>query len=55
LGGSDQGGAIFAYLELVRRFPRDIDAHNVSNEGKVFDKKGNRLGTYDKNLNRIKD
>jgi filamentous hemagglutinin len=34
---------------------RDVDAHNVSNGWKVFDKKGNRLGTYDENLNRIKD
>ncbi|WP_412548601.1 toxin C-terminal domain-containing protein [Pseudomonas sp. MWU13-2105] len=33
----------------------DIDGHNVSDGWKVFDKKGNRLGTYDKNLNWIKN
>ncbi|NBI14072.1 hypothetical protein GVX81_10830, partial [[Haemophilus] felis] len=33
----------------------DIDGHNVSDGWKMFDKKGKRLGTYDKNLNRIKD
>ena len=33
---------------------KDVDAHNVTNGWKMFDKKGNRLGTYDSNLNRIK-
>ena len=33
---------------------RDVDAHNVTNGWKMFDKKGNRLGTYDSNLNRVK-
>ncbi|MGX3067153.1 hemagglutinin repeat-containing protein [Ursidibacter arcticus] len=33
----------------------DIDSHNVSDGWKMFDRKGNRLGTYDKDLNRIKD
>ncbi|MGY2262201.1 toxin C-terminal domain-containing protein [Pseudomonas sp. SDO55104_S430] len=32
----------------------DVDGHNVSNGWKVFDKKGNRLGTYDENLNWVK-
>lgn len=33
----------------------DIDSHNVTNGWKMFDRKGNRLGTYDSSLNRIKD
>lgn len=33
----------------------DLNEHNISNGWKMFDKRGNRLGTYDKNLNRIKD
>ncbi|WP_410681406.1 toxin C-terminal domain-containing protein [Avibacterium paragallinarum] len=33
----------------------DIDEHNTSNGWKMFDKKGRRQGTYDKDLNRIKD
>ncbi|HHR4183516.1 TPA: toxin C-terminal domain-containing protein [Salmonella enterica] len=33
----------------------DIDSHNVTNGWKMFDRKGNRIGTYDSNLNRIKD
>ncbi|WP_423212732.1 toxin C-terminal domain-containing protein [Pantoea ananatis] len=33
----------------------DIDSHNVTNSWKMFDRKGNRLGTYDSSLNRIKD
>ena len=34
---------------------RDIDSHNVSDGWKMFNKKGDRLGTYDANLNRVKD
>lgn len=33
----------------------DIDSHNVTNGWKMFDRKGNRIGTYDSELNRIKD
>uniref|UniRef100_UPI0035CA3D88 toxin C-terminal domain-containing protein n=1 Tax=Leclercia sp. EC_58 TaxID=2584090 RepID=UPI0035CA3D88 len=33
----------------------DIDSHNVTNGWKMFDRKGNRIGTYDSDLNRIKD
>jgi filamentous hemagglutinin len=33
----------------------DIDSHNVTNGWKMFDRKGNRMGTYDGNLNRLKD
>ena len=33
----------------------DIDSHNVTNGWKMFDRKGVRIGTYDSNLNRIKD
>ncbi len=33
----------------------DIDSHNVTNGWKMFDRKGNRVGTYDSDLNRIKD
>lgn len=33
----------------------DVDGHNISDGWKVFDRRGNRLGTYDKDLNRIKD
>ncbi|KFB98696.1 hypothetical protein GTGU_04366 [Trabulsiella guamensis ATCC 49490] len=28
----------------------DIDSHNVTNGWKMFDRKGNRIGTYDSNL-----
>jgi len=33
----------------------DIDSHNITNGWKMFDRKGTRLGTYDSNLDRIKD
>ncbi len=33
----------------------DIDGHNVTNGWKKFDRNGNRVGTYDGELNRIKD
>jgi hypothetical protein len=33
----------------------DVDGHNTSNGWKMFDKKGRRLGTYDSDLNRLKD
>ena len=33
----------------------DVDGHNVSDGWKIFDRRGNRLGTYDKDLKRIKD
>ncbi|MDQ1759353.1 toxin C-terminal domain-containing protein [Achromobacter aegrifaciens] len=33
----------------------DVDAHNVSGGWKVFDRKGKREGTYDKNLNWVKE
>ncbi|KIH83072.1 putative large exoprotein involved in heme utilization or adhesion of ShlA/HecA/FhaA family [Pseudomonas batumici] len=33
----------------------DIDGHNVSDGWKVFNRKGQRVGTYDKNLNRVKN
>ncbi len=32
----------------------DVDAHNVTDGWKMFDRRGNRLGTYDGDLNRIK-
>jgi len=31
----------------------DVDGHNVSDGWKVFNRKGQRIGTYDKDLNRI--
>ncbi|KAA6043346.1 filamentous hemagglutinin N-terminal domain-containing protein [Pantoea sp. Bo_7] len=33
----------------------DVDSHNVTNGWKMFNKKGKRIGTYDSELNRIKD
>ncbi|MDR3431685.1 MAG: VENN motif pre-toxin domain-containing protein, partial [Rouxiella aceris] len=33
----------------------DVDSHNVTNGWKMFDRKGKRIGTYDGDLNRIKD
>ncbi|MEN4791127.1 VENN motif pre-toxin domain-containing protein [Pantoea agglomerans] len=33
----------------------DIDSHNVTNGWKMFNSKGKRIGTYDSELNRIKD
>lgn len=32
----------------------DVDAHNVANGWKVFDRHGDRVGTYDENLNWVK-
>ncbi|MDA1361655.1 toxin C-terminal domain-containing protein [Glycomyces luteolus] len=34
---------------------RDIDGHNTSDGWKMFDRKGRRIGTYDSELNRLKD
>ncbi len=33
----------------------DIDSHNVTNGWKMFDRRGQRIGTYDSDLNKIKD
>ncbi|MDW8848444.1 toxin C-terminal domain-containing protein [Erwinia sp. MMLR14_017] len=33
----------------------DVDSHNVTNGWKIFDRKGKRMGTYDSDLNKIKD
>ncbi|CDL86405.1 toxin C-terminal domain-containing protein [Xenorhabdus cabanillasii] len=33
----------------------DVDGHNITNSWKMMDKKGKRMGTYDSELNRIKD
>ncbi|MCA6222757.1 VENN motif pre-toxin domain-containing protein, partial [Photorhabdus antumapuensis] len=33
----------------------DVDSHNVTNGWKMFDRRGKRMGTYDSNLNRVKD
>lgn len=33
----------------------DVDSHNVSNGWKLFNSKGKRIGTYDSELNKIKD
>lgn len=33
----------------------DVDSHNVTNGWKMFNSKGKRIGTYDSELNRIKD
>nr|WP_227724143.1 toxin C-terminal domain-containing protein [Yersinia proxima] len=33
----------------------DVDSHNVTNGWKMFNSKGKRIGTYDSDLNRIKD
>nr|WP_154325579.1 toxin C-terminal domain-containing protein [Pantoea sp. 201603H] len=33
----------------------DVDSHNVTNGWKMFDRRGDRMGTYDSDLNRIKD
>jgi len=32
----------------------DVDGHNVSEGWKMFDRRGNRIGTYDKELNWVK-
>jgi intein/homing endonuclease len=32
----------------------DVDAHNVTNGWKMFDMRGNRIGTYDMDLNYVK-
>jgi len=33
----------------------NVDSHNVTNGWKIFDRRGKRMGTYDSDLNRIKD
>ncbi|KGM29308.1 toxin C-terminal domain-containing protein [Photorhabdus akhurstii] len=33
----------------------DVDSHNVTNGWKMFDRRGKRMGTYDSDLNRVKD
>ncbi|HCM9479426.1 TPA: VENN motif pre-toxin domain-containing protein [Enterobacter roggenkampii] len=43
------------YSDGKKYITPDIDSHNVTNGWKMFDRKGNRIGTYDSNLNRIKD
>lgn len=43
------------YFDGKNYITPDIDSHNVTNGWKMFDRKGNRMGTYDSNLNRIKD
>ncbi|AGN86993.1 hemagglutinin repeat-containing protein [Enterobacter sp. R4-368] len=43
-----------AYFDGKTYITPDIDSHNVTNGWKMFDRKGNRMGTYDENLNRIK-
>ncbi|WP_100348677.1 toxin C-terminal domain-containing protein [Luteimicrobium subarcticum] len=37
-----------------RYITRDIDGHNTSNCWKVFNKQGERIGTFDSELNYIK-
>ncbi|WP_373962717.1 VENN motif pre-toxin domain-containing protein [Kosakonia sacchari] len=44
-----------AYFDGKTYITPDIDSHNVTNGWKMFDRKGNRMGTYDENLNRIKN
>ncbi|WP_196299382.1 VENN motif pre-toxin domain-containing protein, partial [Yersinia thracica] len=43
------------YFDGKNYITPDIDSHNVTNGWKMFDRKGDRIGTYDSNLNRIKD
>nr|WP_240624824.1 toxin C-terminal domain-containing protein [Yersinia massiliensis] len=33
----------------------DVDSHNVTNGWKLFNRKGDRVGTYDSDLKKIKD
>ncbi|MBV6702720.1 toxin C-terminal domain-containing protein [Kitasatospora aureofaciens] len=33
----------------------DVDSHNVTNGWKMFDRRGNRIGTYDSDLNYVKE
>lgn len=33
----------------------DVDGHNVTNGWKMFDRRGNRIGTYDSDLNYVKE
>ena len=46
------GQAVFYNPKTKTYITRDVDGHN-GGVWKMFDKKGNRLGTYDANLNRI--
>ena len=43
-----------AFFNGVDYITPDVDGHNVTEGWKKISKKGVRLGTYDKNLNRIK-
>ncbi|MFF6010005.1 toxin C-terminal domain-containing protein [Rahnella sp. R3(2024)] len=43
------------YFDGKNYISPDVDSHNVTNGWKMFDRKGERMGTYDSNLDRIKD
>jgi hypothetical protein len=43
------------YFDGKNYITRDVDEHNVSNGWKMFNRRGQRIGTYDENLNRVKD
>jgi len=34
---------------------RDVDGHNVTNGWKMFSRRGARIGTYDSELNYVKE
>jgi hypothetical protein len=43
------------YFDGKNYLTRDVDQHNVSDGWKMFNRRGQRIGTYDENLNRVKD
>ena len=43
------------YFDGKNYITRDVDQHNASNGWKMFNRRGQRIGTYDENLNRVKD
>ena len=55
LGNARHRGGQDVYWNGKNYITPDVDGHNVSDGWKIFDRRGNRLGTYDKDLKRIKD
>ncbi|MCG3461433.1 S-type pyocin domain-containing protein [Xenorhabdus bovienii] len=52
---NSHGQTVFFNKKTKTYITPDVDGHNVNNGWKMMDKKGKRIGTYDSELNRLKD
>ncbi|BET96064.1 S-type pyocin domain-containing protein [Xenorhabdus taiwanensis] len=52
---NSHGQTVFYNKKTKTYITPDVDGHNITNGWKMMDKKGKRMGTYDSELNRIKD